>query len=117
MPVLPRWTRYDFNGELFLPAADGDLAGGMVDLSDADRWRVITFDVDGGVGKLRGAARTLAADPSPQTDALPAAGVRPSLPPLRSAGMMLDPGGQGRTAGRAGAPKDWSRHAATTTRC
>ena len=89
VPVRPRWTRYQFDGELFLPASDGDIAGGMVDLTDHDRWRIISFDVDGGVGKLRGAARTMAGDRSRRAEGAPDVGARPTLPPLRSAGMML----------------------------
>ncbi|MEV7099721.1 hypothetical protein AB0M80_43585 [Amycolatopsis sp. NPDC051045] len=86
VPVSQRWTRYEFADGLFVPAADGDLERGLVDLSDEDRWRIITFDVDGGVGRLRGAARTRGGD-RPQGP--PEAGVRPTLPPLRSAGLML----------------------------
>ncbi|MGI8901999.1 MAG: hypothetical protein ACR2HA_13940 [Nocardioides sp.] len=101
VPVQQRWTRYDFDGTLFLPAAAGDIGGGMVDLTDPDRWRILTFDVDGGVGKLRGAARTLAVERSRRGEAAPGDAMspapaddrddaaRPSLPPLRSAGLML----------------------------
>ena len=89
VPVVPRWTRYEFDGELFLPAASGDVARGVVDVSDRDRWRVIGFDVDGAVGKLQGAARTLTGDRSLQAEGTAGAGAPPSLPPLRSAGLML----------------------------
>ena len=86
VPVNQRWTRYEFEGELFVPAADGDLERGLVDLSDEDRWRIITFDVDGGAGRLRGAARSQAGD---RAQSPPEAGARLTLPPLRSAGLML----------------------------
>lgn len=86
VPVTQRWTRYEFDGDLFVPAADGDLGRGLVDLSDEDRWRIISFDVDGGVGRLRGAARSQARD---RAQGAPEAAVRPTLPPLRSAGLML----------------------------
>ena len=86
VPVNQRWTRYEFEGELFVPAADGDLERGLVDLSDEDRWRIITFDVDGGAGRLRAAARSHAGD---RAQSPPEAGARLTLPPLRSAGLML----------------------------
>ncbi|HYN19178.1 MAG TPA: hypothetical protein VEY96_13975, partial [Actinomycetes bacterium] len=89
VPVVPRWTRYDFDGDLFLPSAQGDLQGGLVDLTVPGRWRIVTFDVDGGVTRLRQAARSLTEDRSRQAEGAPTAGSRPSLPPLRSAGMML----------------------------
>jgi hypothetical protein len=92
VPVHQRWTRYDFDGDLFLPSADGDVAGGMVDLTDPDRWRILTFDVDGGVGRLRGAARSMAVERARHGEAAPDGLVgdsRPTLPPLRSAGLML----------------------------
>ncbi len=102
VPVEARWTRYEFDGELFLPAAAGDITRGVVDLSDRTRWRVIGFDVDGAVGKLHGAARTLASDRSRLADGAPDPGARPSLPPLRSAGLMLTRvGRQSRLAERA----------------
>lgn len=87
--VVPRWTRYEFDGNLFLPTASGDVGRGVVDLRDEERWRIVGFDVDGAVGKLRGAARMLATDRSRRAEGAPADGGRPSLPPLRSAGLML----------------------------
>lgn len=74
-------TLYEFDGNVFLPAAAGDIVHGMLDLRAADltgsqtssRWEITTFDVDGAVGKLRAAA----------------AGNTSSLPHLRSAGLML----------------------------
>jgi len=89
VPVVPRWTRYEFDGQLFVPASQGDVSSGLVDLTVPGRWRIVTFDVDGGVAKLRSAARSLAEDRSRQSEGAPTAGARPSLPPLRSAGMML----------------------------
>jgi hypothetical protein len=89
VPVESRWTRYEFDGSLFLPASDGDIAAGMVDLTVPGRWRIVTFDVDAGVAKLRGAARSLSEDRSRRNEGAPSAGSVPSLPALRSAGMML----------------------------
>ena len=60
-----------------------------MDLTVPGRWRIVTFDVDGGVTRLRQAARSLTEDRSRQAEGAPTAGSRPSLPPLRSAGMML----------------------------
>lgn len=83
VPVQHRWTRYEFDGTHFLPVSAGDIVSGLVDLSVNGRWKVITFDVDGGVAKLRQSARALAA--ADGTDD----GSRPQLPTLRSAGLML----------------------------
>jgi hypothetical protein len=102
VPAVSRWTRYDFDGEVFLPAAQGDVVGGLVDLTVPGRWRIVTFDVDGGVATLRQAAGMLAGDRSRQAEGAPSTGGRPSLPPLRSAGMMLTRVGRGgRLAERA----------------
>ena len=89
LAVVSRWTRYDFDGQLFLPSPQGDISRGLVDLSQRDKWRIVTFDVDGGIARLRQAARTLAEDRSRQAEGAPSAVSAPSLPPLRSAGMML----------------------------
>ncbi len=94
------WTMFEFDGLRFLPAPsanrDTDLNDGMVDLataalieagssrsaaSSASKWAVITFDVDGGVNRLRDAARTFASKPS--------TGEEVSLPALHSAGLQL----------------------------
>lgn len=94
-PVNP-WTRYEFDGRRFLPAPhpDGDLRRGMVDLSaaglvtpagasEAAKWSLATFDVDGGVGRLREGARTALAAPDRDTSS------DISLPVLHSAGLGL----------------------------
>lgn len=102
-------TKFEFDTVRFLPApADGsDLRNGMLDLAgtqliepkliDTDqpppaaaptpRWSMVTFDVDGGVARLRDAARSGGASPgSPH-------GV--SLPALHSAGLALLRHGRG----------------------
>jgi hypothetical protein len=89
VPVEQRWTRYEHDGALFLPASEGDISSGFVDLAVPGRWRIVTFDVDGGVGKLRSAARSLAQDELSAAEGDPVPGAPPTLPALRSAGMML----------------------------
>jgi hypothetical protein len=94
------WTAYEFDGGRFRPSAPpgSDLVDGMVSLAGAGavlpspppgeappppppRWAVATFDVDGGVGRLREAAGAGGSTAE-------GAG-RASLPALRSTGLML----------------------------
>lgn len=89
VPVKPRWTRYDFDGALFVPSPGGDVAAGAVDLTVPGRWDVVTFDVDGGVGKLQGAARSLAEDRAREVAGIDNKAPLRGLPALRSAGLML----------------------------
>ena len=91
--VVSPWTRYDFDGSLFLPAAGSIVAHGRVDVSGAAlvdaatdaaaAWSVATFDVDGAVQRLQEAA-TASADAD-----------LTALPPLRSAGLVLMHGERG----------------------
>lgn len=85
--VRAPWTRYDLGGARFLPSAADSATGirkGMLALEGATlvdpdapppAWAICTAEVDGAVGGLRSAAR--------------AADAEPSLPQLRSAGLML----------------------------
>jgi hypothetical protein len=101
-------TRFEFDAVHFLPAPGNgsDLSNGMLDLMgtqmiepkliDTDapppaagpppRWSMVTFDTDGGVARLRDAARSGGASRS-------AEGV--SLPVLHSAGLALVRHGRG----------------------
>ncbi|SHN37328.1 hypothetical protein [Actinacidiphila paucisporea] len=83
IPVESPWTAYQLDAERvhFLPAPAGDITAGQVALSDASKWRVVTVDVDGAVGKLTQAAHAVVDDP----EAAPAT----VLPALRSAGLQL----------------------------
>jgi hypothetical protein len=79
------WTRYEYDGSTFLPAAGTLHRGGRVDLTgaplldgslpDAAAWAVSTVDVDDAVRRLQAAAA--------------APGGAPALPPLRTAGLAL----------------------------
>ncbi|WP_214318250.1 hypothetical protein [Nonomuraea sediminis] len=81
LDLIRPWTSYEFDGTHVLPASAGDVSSGMLDLSGTDlsgaesdsSWEITTFDVDGGLSRLREAA---------DSD-------RSSLPHLRSAGLML----------------------------
>jgi hypothetical protein len=81
--LVPPWTQY---GSQFLPVSTANISAGMVTLTDDrteagdPRWEVVSVDVDGAVGRLRDAARTLARSPVDR----PA-----TLPTLRSAGLQL----------------------------
>ncbi|MBR0820240.1 hypothetical protein [Bradyrhizobium liaoningense] len=89
------WTQFQFDGRRFVPAppSGSDLRSGMIDLTGTQpigstaptpgtqRWRLVTFDVDGGVNRLRDAARALGAAPGSPGDV--------SLPVLHSAGIGL----------------------------
>ncbi len=96
--MVPAWTIYTFNGRRFLavPRPGSDLVDGMIDLSraaapvaDANAdphaaplpWQIVTFDVDGAVGRLRDAARDKGS--TAESDG------RKTLPALRSTGLML----------------------------
>jgi hypothetical protein len=118
-------TRFEFDSVHFFPApgADSDVQEGMLDLAGTkliepkllngaepqppaappSKWSMVTFDVAGGVARLRDAARSGGASP----DSLD--GV--SMPVLRSAGLALVRRDRGalmtkRAAGNAGAVKD-----------
>lgn len=94
--IVPLWTKYEFDGETFLPAGAGDIRGGMLDLTGARAsipgtrtdgsplWEVVAVDVDGAVARLRGAARALRSQ-----RAAPADGAGVALPALRSGGLAL----------------------------
>ncbi|WP_275786240.1 hypothetical protein [Pararhizobium gei] len=86
--IASPWTLY---GPDFRPASSSTISSGMVMLTD-DRvangdkgWRIVTFDVDNGVERLRQAARKL--DNGAGEAGLPTP--RVTMPTLRSAGMML----------------------------
>ncbi len=88
LPVSSPWTSFDFDGQLFLPESTDSITKGMVDLSGATpsggaptRWEVTSIDVDGGHGRLRDAARAVAADSARDRPA--------QLPALRSGGLTL----------------------------
>lgn len=99
--MITPWTRFEFDNVRFVPAPaeDSDLSRGMVDLTGATRtgqitpgapspkWSLVTFDVDGGVGRLRDAARLGGARPGTARDL--------SLPVLHSAGLTLLRHGRG----------------------
>ena len=52
--VVPRWTRYEFDGNLFLPTASGDVGRGVVDLRDLIYYVSLTgFFLAASVGALR----------------------------------------------------------------
>lgn len=104
--VRAPWTTYLLDGDHFVPAsapgADIKIRHGVVDLAEAGvvapggdqpPWAVCTFEVDGAVGRLRDAANSVAAEV-------------PTLPHLRSAGLMLvRPNRSGDYAARAGAAR------------
>ena len=75
------WTAYEYDGVHFLPASSGDIKQGVVDLSDHSKWKVVTVDVDGAVGRLQETARAVLTSGS--------ATAAPQLPTLRSAGLQL----------------------------
>jgi len=112
--IVPLWTSYEFDGETFLPARAGEIRGGLLDLAgvkasapgarsaaDGQRWEVATVDVDGGVARLRDAARALAARRAPggrrdgggtrfaERAAAPGGPPAAALPALRSGGLQL----------------------------
>jgi hypothetical protein len=107
------WTRYELALDGlhpgFWPAPSATTSGihrGVLDISDSSSieravhhgtsWAVGTFDVDGATGKLRQAARDLAADPQ----------LEPIMPQKRSAGLVLMRKGRGaELAVRAGAAR------------
>ena len=104
----PAWTQYTSDGTHFLPFApdDGDIRQGMLDLSTAQmanagdglaatKWVIATYDVDGGAGRLRDAARSGGAS------ADMADGV--SLPVLHSVGPTVIRAGRGHQLGRRAA--------------
>ncbi|MGW5136783.1 hypothetical protein [Streptomyces sp. NPDC004135] len=84
------WTRFEFDRVHFVPApgAGSDLRTGMVDLTGTTQisadpeavatWSVATFDVAGGVDRLRDGARSISDGERAVT-----------LPVLRSAGLAL----------------------------
>ncbi|MET7642448.1 hypothetical protein ABZS83_02100 [Streptomyces sp. NPDC005426] len=90
------WTRFEFDRVHFVPApgADSDLRTGMVDLTGTTQigadpaatatWSVATFDVAGGVDRLRDGARSISDGERAIT-----------LPVLRSAGLALLRNGRG----------------------
>ena len=83
--MVSPWTRYECAEGRFLPSpAEGsDLARGMVNLGRG-HWQFATFDVAGGIDRLRDAARTV------QEETVRAATPEgASLPALRSAGLNL----------------------------
>lgn len=65
-----------------LPASTRLVRAGVLDLGDTAAFATTTLDVDGAVGRLRDAARTVTAQ-------VPAGGPPASLPALRSAGVVL----------------------------
>lgn len=95
----PTWTQYSYDSAYFLPFApdEDDIQQGMLDLSTAKsanaaneadtKWVIATFDVDGGAGRLRDAARSGGAS------ANLADGV--SLPVLHSVGPTVIRTGRG----------------------
>jgi hypothetical protein len=74
--VVSPLTEYERSGGSFLPAAGGDIVGGMVDLT-RPHWATSTIDIDGAVGRLQATAETVAA------------GAPPTLPTPRSGGVAL----------------------------
>ncbi|WP_328457967.1 hypothetical protein [Amycolatopsis sp. NBC_00438] len=87
--ITSPWTAYEFDGDLFVPHAAGDIRDGLLDLAGAPAsapsgaggehaWEFATFDVDGGAGKLRDAARASTGQNGAAT-----------MPSLRSAGLVL----------------------------
>ncbi|USQ85311.1 hypothetical protein NFX46_16905 [Streptomyces phaeoluteigriseus] len=98
------WTRFTYDQVHFVPAPapDSDLRTGMVDLTGttqigtdpdtAATWSVATFDVAGGVDRLRDGARSITDDESGVT-----------LPVLRSAGLALLRNGRGTQLGQRAA--------------
>jgi hypothetical protein len=105
MQMTSPWTTFQFDGAHFLPAprTNSDLRGGMLDLSGATKidpapgpgasptWSVVTFDVAGGVARLREAAKSEGAAAGTPS------GV--SLPVLHSAGLALVRHGRSDTMG------------------
>ena len=104
LATVSPWTKYDFDGASFFPASGSEVRLGRVDLSGAalleqvsDRlppWAVTTFDIDGAVRRLQQAAATHRRTDAPATNgADPAAAADAAdletLPPLRSAGLVL----------------------------
>jgi hypothetical protein len=115
--IVPLWTSYEFDGEMFLPAGTGDIRAGLLDLTgvkasapgtrDPDepiKWEVATVDVDGAVARLRDAARAGVSRPAParrrgddgsgfamrRSDRAPEAKRSPvAFPALRSGGLLL----------------------------
>ncbi|HET6735865.1 MAG TPA: hypothetical protein VFH65_24665 [Mycobacterium sp.] len=100
--IVTPWTRFEFDRTRFLPApAEGsDVTRGIVDLAGAekiaveptggasDRWSLVTFDVDGAVGRLRDGAQKMGADSGGHRGASVDPG--PVTPPvLHSAGIAL----------------------------
>lgn len=103
LETISPWTKYDFDGATFLPAAGSVVRAGRVDLHGAafleqvgDRlpeWAVTTFDIDGAVRRLQQVAinprRTGGAVGAGADVAADGDGGLDPLPPLRSAGLVL----------------------------
>ncbi|WP_345800091.1 hypothetical protein AAIB33_11475 [Microbacterium sp. AZCO] len=75
--IVSPWTAYERTDRGLVPKAGGDVTAGMVDLGTPD-WAVASVDILGGAGRLRDAARAVAAG-----------GDAVTLPTLRSQGMSL----------------------------
>lgn len=75
--VTSPWTAFERTEIGVVPAASGDVAQGMVDVSTPD-WSVGCVDVQGGAGRLQDAARAVITQ-----------GATATLPTLRSVGMSL----------------------------
>jgi hypothetical protein len=97
--VVSPWTQYESHENQFLPASTANISAAMVTLTDDrteagdPRWEVVSVDVDGAVGRLRAAARTLVRStsdgaPVPHRDQ-PTVDQPATLPTLRSAGLQL----------------------------
>ncbi|HEY2273397.1 MAG TPA: hypothetical protein VGH30_11515, partial [Jatrophihabitantaceae bacterium] len=79
------WTQYVTTATRFLaaPAGQSDLADGLVQLG-TDSWQLATYDIAGGMDRLRDTVRTAEQSADQSATARPT-----SLPALRSAGLNL----------------------------
>jgi hypothetical protein len=100
--VVAPWTQYMFSSNRFLPAhtAASDVKRGIVDLTGAQKitakatqaaastdWSLVTFDVNGGAGRMREGAQKFAVGESTATP--PVDPGRVTLPVFHSAGISL----------------------------